>query len=194
MNEENGIEYLKLLHNIFSELNITFWLIYGTCLGVYRDGALIPWDTDIDIGIWPQDNYELLVESLEKNFIKPECLFMDVKGVSTLWIIKVGDYHRTNNSIDPYLDITPFYEGNGSYWFLRGIKDGNVVGLRYPKIFFDSFEQIEFKGLTFNVPANTNEYLAYLYNDWRRSQKIEEYMLPNRVEAIVRLFEVYCEA
>jgi len=119
---------------------------------------------------------------------------MDIKSVSTLYIIKTGDYHITSNSIDPYLDIIPFYEGNGSYWFLRGIKDGNVVGLRYPKIFFDSFEQIEFKGLTFNVPANTNEYLAYLYNDWRRSQKIEEYMLPNRVEAIVRLFEVYCEA
>jgi phosphorylcholine metabolism protein LicD len=155
---------------------------------------LISWDEDIDIGIWPQDDYEPLLKKINENFTKPECFPMDIKNVSTLYIIKTGDYHITSNSIDPYLDIIPFYEGNGSYWFLRGIKDGNVVGLRYPKIFFDSFEQIEFKGLTFNVPANTNEYLAYLYNDWRRSQKIEEYMLPNRVEAIVRLFEVYCEA
>jgi hypothetical protein len=36
----------RLLHS----LDVDYWLVYGTLLGYYRDGRIIPWDRDIDFG------------------------------------------------------------------------------------------------------------------------------------------------
>lgn len=38
------------IKKIFDELDITFWLMCGTCLGAVRDKNFIEWDQDIDIG------------------------------------------------------------------------------------------------------------------------------------------------
>jgi phosphorylcholine metabolism protein LicD len=57
--------------------------------------------------------------------------------------------------------------------------------MKFPKVFFDSFNQICLEGLMFNVPANTYEYLDYFYGDWKVVQ-IEKQDSANK-------FEVYCE-
>jgi len=181
MNVENGIEYLKILHNIFGELGITFWLVFGTCLGLHRDGALIYYDEDIDIGIWPQNDYTSLFKCLEKNFVTPEYICTN----NIMCMIKVGDYYRTDNSIDPYLDIIPFYEKDGNNWFIRDVWGDNVMGMKFPKVFFDSFDQICFEGLMFNIPANTDAYLDYFYGDWRTARI--------KKQDSINKFEVYCE-
>ena len=40
------------VHEIFDRHALTVWLDCGTLLGAVRDGALIPWDNDIDLGMW----------------------------------------------------------------------------------------------------------------------------------------------
>ena len=34
---------------------VPFWLEYGTLLGLVREGSLISWDQDIDLGLWRHD-------------------------------------------------------------------------------------------------------------------------------------------
>ena len=51
---EIRIEQKRLLYNIiklFKKYDIFYWLDYGTLLGAYRYGKIIPWDYDIDFSI-----------------------------------------------------------------------------------------------------------------------------------------------
>ncbi|MBP3194025.1 LicD family protein [Natronogracilivirga saccharolytica] len=41
--------------NLFNKNNIVYWIEYGTLLGAVREGGFIPWDSEIDIGIWYDD-------------------------------------------------------------------------------------------------------------------------------------------
>lgn len=38
---------------------ITYWLDYGTLLAAVRDGELIPWDHDADIGYFASDSMKI---------------------------------------------------------------------------------------------------------------------------------------
>ena len=38
------------VRQLLNDTDIIFFLRHGTCLGAVRDGELIPWDDDIDIG------------------------------------------------------------------------------------------------------------------------------------------------
>ena len=37
--------------DIFEKYSIKYWIDDGTLLGIIRDGDLIPWDHDVDVGI-----------------------------------------------------------------------------------------------------------------------------------------------
>jgi len=55
MNEHKAIEILTDVKDTFERHNVTFWLDCGTLLGAIRDGKMIPWDHDLDIGMWYRD-------------------------------------------------------------------------------------------------------------------------------------------
>lgn len=57
--------------NIVNKLKIRYYCICGTMLGLYRNGDLIPWDTDIDMVIVAKpDEYSLLINAMrEKGFL-----------------------------------------------------------------------------------------------------------------------------
>lgn len=44
------------IKEIFDSRGIKFWLMFGTFLGAYRSGDLIPWDEDIDLGVYHEDD------------------------------------------------------------------------------------------------------------------------------------------
>jgi len=50
MNMREAEKVLLQIRQLMDDLNIIFFLRHGTCLGAVRDGELIPWDDDIDIG------------------------------------------------------------------------------------------------------------------------------------------------
>jgi hypothetical protein len=53
MNEEElSIRALKKIKKTFDENNIEYWLDEGTLLGAVREKSFIPWDHDIDVGVW----------------------------------------------------------------------------------------------------------------------------------------------
>ncbi|MGI9341213.1 MAG: LicD family protein [Gammaproteobacteria bacterium] len=54
----NSREAKVALHDaraVFEQHRLTVWLDCGTLLGAVRDGGLIPWDNDIDLGMWTAD-------------------------------------------------------------------------------------------------------------------------------------------
>ncbi len=55
MNEDEAILSLKHVKMVLDEEGVDFWLDCGTLLGAVRDGKIIPWDNDIDLGAWRKD-------------------------------------------------------------------------------------------------------------------------------------------
>lgn len=66
---ENLRTILTYINSLFNEAGITYWLDYGTLLGAVRDGDLIEYDTDLDIGILYRDREKFLQlkEKIEKD-------------------------------------------------------------------------------------------------------------------------------
>ena len=50
MDEKKWIEALKDVKHILDGAGVKYWLEWGTLLGAVREGRIIPWDTDIDLG------------------------------------------------------------------------------------------------------------------------------------------------
>ena len=60
MKEAELVVSLRQIKKIFDKHKIDFWLDFGTLLGAFRDKQIIPWDKDIDLGMWREDLQKLL--------------------------------------------------------------------------------------------------------------------------------------
>ena len=86
-------ELLRIVTDILTKNNLSYWLDYGTLLGAVRHGGFIPWDDDLDIAM-PRESYEkavkLLPDALSK--LKPDCdiQFGESGGRAWVTIYKAG--------------------------------------------------------------------------------------------------------
>ena len=70
--EEYVISTLREVKKELDRENVVFWLDSGGLLGAVREGRLIPWDHDIEIGVWEEELPKVLkaVEKLkDKGFV-----------------------------------------------------------------------------------------------------------------------------
>ena len=61
---KEDLNFVKAI-SILNSNRIKYWVCNGTALGLIRDKNLIPWDRDIDIGVWKD---ETNISELEKIF------------------------------------------------------------------------------------------------------------------------------
>ena len=57
---------------VFEKYQLRYWLDGGSLLGAFRHGGLIPWDDDLDVGIFEKDEKLLLgkvAEDLSRYFL-----------------------------------------------------------------------------------------------------------------------------
>ena len=109
------LRILKIVAHICDRNGIRYWLDGGTLLGAVRHGGFIPWDDDIDIGMF-RDDYERFSQIAPREL--PDDLFYQsihtdprsfipwakVRDRNSVIIEDVvGDFHK-----GIYLDIFPF--------------------------------------------------------------------------------------
>lgn len=124
---------------------IKFWLMLGTFLGAYRDGSIIPWDDDTDLGIYSEDSSKLI--DCRGEFYKMGFDFGFDPGIATL--CRGGEH-------------TDFYaftlEGNERIW----------LKFRYSADDFEALNTVRFLGRTWRILNNPERWLTYTYGkDWR---------------------------
>ena len=61
--QEISAEILKVIADLCEELNLRYFLIYGTLIGAIRHKGFIPWDDDLDI-MMPRPDYDKLLSYL----------------------------------------------------------------------------------------------------------------------------------
>ena len=148
--------------------NIPFWLEAGTLLGIYRDGDLISWDYDADIGI-PAEYFEKAAGLRYKFF--PQYIVRK-RPIINRWIpgdtrvVKVKAAWEKLQQINFHIDLFCVYKVNDKYrWVDSGVL--KHVDVKY----FDNQEYIEWEGRSIPIPAHTEEYLSLRYGDWRVPNK-----------------------
>jgi len=63
MNEEIAVKSLREVKQVLDTNGIRYWLDFGALLGAVRDGRIIEWDDDIDLGM-ADDDWEKIVSTI----------------------------------------------------------------------------------------------------------------------------------
>jgi len=151
INIQQSTSNLLTTVDIFEHLEVKYCIVFGTLLGIYRDGNLIEHDTDTDIAVWI-DNEEELIKIVEK--------MKENKLIPTRLTAKMISFTRGGDYIDIY-----FYEKENT-------ESENLIN--HPS--FDTLTPADFSKnntVSFNnrelaCPVNPEVYFQKLYgSDWR---------------------------
>ncbi len=111
------LDILKEFIKVCDKLNLKYYLDSGTLLGCIRHEGFIPWDDDIDIGMFREDydvfiqkGQELLPEGLfiqtyktDKEYVQA---FAKIRNSNTTFIETSAKNQKINHGV--YIDIFPF--------------------------------------------------------------------------------------
>jgi len=138
---DNADDILDTLHHVCTELGITYFVYAGTALGFYRDGKYIKLDNDLDVGIISSaEKFRAMKDKLEN-----EGFTVD------------GDNHYWKHNI--LLDI----RGGTDYWGPEPSLQRCVIP------FTQRFDNVNYKGRTYNIPHPIEDHLRCLYGpNWTR--------------------------
>jgi phosphorylcholine metabolism protein LicD len=150
--------------DIFDQMGITYWIDDGSLLGIIRDGTLIPWDHDVDIGI-PGDSVGRILD-LKSKFL-PKYLLRK-KYTDTSWLptnirsIKIKSVWEKLMHINFHIDLFAKYKMDNRYQWIDS-DAFKCINCDY----YDKLEKIDWEGRLIPIPSNVEGYLSIRYNDWR---------------------------
>ncbi|XP_023223474.1 fukutin-related protein-like [Centruroides sculpturatus] len=151
---ENLRETARHVFKILEKCGVRYWLEGGSLLGAARSGDIIPWDYDVDIGIYEEDikKCEWLKNSEKQSII-------DNKGF--VWEkAREGDFIRVQFSQTNHLhvDIFPFYPSKGMMtkhtWFATHKQD-----IEFPEHYLKPLTKVKFIGTYASAPNNIRQFL-----------------------------------
>jgi len=162
---KSGIKNLKTIKDILDSKNLNFWLAFGTLLGAIRNKDFISYDDDIDFFMYEEEvlsEYEFL----KKEFISAGFIFRNwQKSIGT----KINLYrYKQLCTIDGLALDTNYNE----YRVTKRWK--------FPRQYFENYDTVEFKGMRFRVPSPSEDFLSFLYKDWKKPINPKDISKPNK--------------
>jgi len=144
------------LAEILETTGVKYLLLDGALLGAVRDKAFIPWDWDVDIGIYAESAegkvWKLLDRASDAGF--------------RVKLVRFG-YMRLDLEKNGAEFTLQFYYEEGS---LR--RAGVII---HPREFFDATAEIDFLGRRYPCPKDKEKMLAHQYGlDWQIPKKVGE--------------------
>ncbi|MDA0352813.1 MAG: LicD family protein [Chloroflexi bacterium] len=159
MDIANAEQFMREVKAVFDAHKVTFFLRQGTCLGAVRDGALIPWDDDLDLGSiiglhgFTEDVIAPVAEALRATGAYVEAA---EEGLYTS--VKIFKYRIR---ID---------------WQCYRVVKGTIAhypGVPFPVSLFEQLTPVDFIGDQYLVPSPPDEYLTFKYGpDWRTPKQV----------------------
>ena len=160
MDTRDAEKVLLEIRELMHELGIIFFLRHGTCLGAIRDGELIPWDDDLDIGsiIGMNDLDERSINKAADSFRDAG---FKVRVLKTDFHIGV-ELSKFEIPID---------------WTCYRVLGGNIFqypAVKIPVQLYDNLKPITLIGETFLVPNPPEKYLTLKYGpEWRIPKRMD---------------------
>lgn len=144
----NASRALTDLNQAFDHLGLNVFLVSGTLLGYLREGRIIGWDKDIDVGFFS----EQCSTDLEAHFRASDTFRVGRVDLTT-------DRLRLIHANGVMIDVFPHYMEQGCRWH-----DGAAT--RWWNTPFE-LKQIEFLGIPQYIPDPPETYLEENYGGWR---------------------------
>ncbi|MEE1131341.1 MAG: LicD family protein [Caryophanon sp.] len=160
-------QQLKNICTLLDKENISYFLDYGTLLGIVREQELIKWDDDIDLSFYKDDLSKLellLIRFVESNNSSSlNCEYMTVKD----------DKGDISSLVLAFKDeIEGILKFNIDFWMLTLSENLAIQTMnKCDKKHFLTFEYVEYDGEKLKAPAQYEEYLTHTYGDWRTPRK-----------------------
>ncbi len=179
------IRALKDIVSLLEAHNIIYWIDFGTCLGAYRYGGIIPWDWDIDIAILQEDheNVKRILSTLSpenyqiqdwSSYTKPKTLLKlfikETKNFIDIMHYKIDEDKKNISYIFTFAD-SPFPQS----WKRADIEAQKPF--TYEQIF--PLKKAKFDGLTIWAPNQTVDFLKSRY-----SENLEPAMVWDEVQMV----------
>ena len=145
----------------FKEHGATMFLLYGTALGLYRDGKFLPGDEDLDIGSFDVDKRDVIAKTLEDRGFQVSISYTEERG-----------YHSTemiHAQHDTHVDIFFFKKTRNGWTAKRAGHEKPFVVL--PPGQKKKFQTVTMAGHEFNALSPVEEYLDFCYDDWKDPAK-----------------------
>ncbi|MDE7196665.1 MAG: LicD family protein, partial [Helicobacter sp.] len=137
-------------------LGVPFCLAHGTLLGIYRDGDLLPGDSDVDVMLpWSVDRLWLAGE-LARLGCTITTSPQELRGHSGQW--DMGIMMPPHDSV---VELSFLKPENGKVWF--GFTRGQHV-IRLPVSPF-GFASVNYKGIPFPIPHPCDRHLSEIYGE-----------------------------
>ena len=141
---------------IFQANGVRFWLEGGSLLGAARSGDIIPWDYDIDLGMYKSDilKCEHLLKT-DLNSYEDDQGFVWERSLESEGGFFRVHYSRSNRM---HVDIFPFYPKDGNmtkdYWLKSHRQD-----MPFPEHYLKPISSINFIGMPVPAPNNWKSFL-----------------------------------
>ncbi|XP_030872832.1 fukutin-related protein [Leptonychotes weddellii] len=146
-------ETARYVVGVLEAAGVRYWLEGGSLLGAARHGDIIPWDYDVDLGIYLEDvgNCEQL-RGAEAGSVVDERGFVWEKAVE-------GDFFRVQYSESNHLhvDLWPFYPRNGV--MTKDTWLDHRQDVEFPEHFLQPLVPLSFAGFVAQAPNNYRRFL-----------------------------------
>lgn len=148
-------------------IGLTFWLDFGTLLGVYREGDFLKNDSDLDIGLYLEDYSKELDEVMIQHGFK---LFRGCQidggeyGLELSFIknnIKIDLFFYSR--LEPELYKVHCFENFPDLGERQSIKRFRGLRVIEQTMLLKELTTIDFKGRSFLIPSNIEDYLSHHY-------------------------------
>ena len=163
-------QLLSVLSDILSSAEIEYWIDQGTLLGAHRNGKFIARDSDADIAIRNEDQFESLHELLKHKL--PNAYGCERKGSHCkgyrIWLKAGGYFKGTFDGREIQWPLVAcdamFYRYNGpDKTYVQQYQGFGVDTFFFPEAVIFPLGQIEFEGSMYPCPARTEDYLTIQY-------------------------------
>ncbi|XP_071540682.1 ribitol 5-phosphate transferase FKRP [Panulirus ornatus] len=132
-----------------------WWLEGGSLLGAVRNGDIIPWDYDVDVGIYSQD-----VDRCPQLKAARWQTLEDAEGF--VWQrASEGGFFRVHYSTANHLhvDVFPFTPRGGTMTRGGAWTTGHRQDIDFPEHFLRPFASVNFAGVLASAPNNVRDFL-----------------------------------
>jgi phosphorylcholine metabolism protein LicD len=163
-------ELLSVLSDILNSAKIEYWIDQGTLLGAYRHGKFIERDSDIDIAIKNEEQFDSLLELLKSKL--PNIYAIERKGSHCrgyrIWLKAGGAFKGTFEGREIQWPLVccdvMFYQYNEQEkTYVQQYEGFGVNTFFIPERVIFPLDRVEFEGSMYPCPSRIEEYLEIQY-------------------------------